>query len=233
MTFIDSASTLEAHHTYTYAVKSESTSYQLSDLSTKTMCRPDKARNVVTPDDLSFRYMDDGKLMLYWSDQRSLDPYISKYHVYTTDQNGNSPVEVKGSPFDVTQNFWILEEGTVIAPGYIMRSADAWKNMSAPSQMISPLAHKKILSPGFILVHPSKTGHRLSWGLPESPDVKSIQLYEQAEDGKSTLVQSLKPNVGQYDLAVSTKSNARIFYLKWKLANGTETEPGEAVVITR
>ncbi len=233
MTFIDSASVLQAHQTYTYAVKSESTSYQLSDLSVKTMCRPGKQRSVVTPDDLSFRYMDDGKLMLYWNDQRTLDPYITKYHIYATDQNGKSPVEVKGSPFDVTQNFWIVEKETIIAPGYILRSADAWKNLSAPSGIVSPLEDKKILSPGFILVHPSKTGHRLSWGLPESPDVKSIQLYEQAEDGKSTLVQSLKPTIGQYDLAVSTKSNARIFYLKWKLANGTETDPGEAVVITR
>jgi hypothetical protein len=233
MTFIDSTSNLEAHHTYTYAVRSESTSYQLSEFSTKTMCRPGKPRNVATPEDFSFRYMDDGKLMLYWSDQQSVDPYVSKYHIYATDQNGKSPVEVKGSPFDITQNFWIVDEGTAIAPGYIIRSADAWNNLSAPSRMVSPMEDKKMLSPGFILVHPSKTGHRLSWGLPESPDVKSIQLYEQAEDGKSTLVQSLKPTVGQYDLAVSTKSNARIFYLKWKLSNGTETDPGEAVVISK
>ncbi len=231
MSYTDTSKILQSQNEYTYVVKSESTSYQLSDPSNKAYSRPGKPRVVNTPLELSWRFMDDGQLMLYWSDQRIHDPYIIRYHLYATDVNGPGEMEVPGSPIDSGQTIWVQPDTFKLKDGYAIRSEDAWGNLSAVTPAIHPLYNKTLSPPGIILVQPTANGYRLSWGVPEKPTIKSIQLYELNAKEEAVLVKSLPPSTGTFDIPKSKDGAARTFYLKYKGIDGVETDAGDMVIL--
>lgn len=231
MSYIDTSKILQTQNEYAYVVKSESTSYQLSAPSTIAFSRPGKPRVVDTPLELSWRFMDDGQLMLYWSDQRIHDPYIIRYHIYATDENGQGEMEVPGSPVDSGQTIWIQPDTFKSKDGYAIRSEDAWGNLSVVTPAIHPLSNKTLSPPGIILVHPTANGYRLSWGVPEKPTIKSIQLYELNTKDEAVLVKSLPPTTGTFDIPKLKDGEARTFYLKYKGIDGMETDAGDVVIL--
>ncbi len=231
MTYTDTTSRLKTENEYSYVVRAESTSYQLSDPSTIAVARPNKRRDVYTPQNLSWRYMDDDHLMLYWSDQRNLDPYIIRYHIYSVDHNGLSHMEVPGSPIDNGVNVWIQPDTFLLKDGYAIRSEDAWGNLSPISQTIHPVSNQTLSPPGIILVHPSTSGYTLSWGLPEKPTVKSIQLYELNTKEEAVLVKSFSPVTTTFAIPKLKDGEFRTFYLTYKGSDGMETDAGEMVIL--
>jgi hypothetical protein len=233
MSYTDTSKILQTQNEYTYVVKSESTSYILSEPSTIAVSRPDKPREVETPGDLSWRFMDEGQLMLYWSDQRIHDPYIIRYHIYAADVNGQAEMEVPGSPISSGQNVWLQPDTFLIKDGYAIRSEDAWGNLSPVSQTIHPLSNKIISAPGIILVHPNANGYRLSWGLPTEKTIKSIQLYELNTKEEAVLVKSLTPQTGTFDIPKLKDGQVRSFYLSYKTIDGKESEVGDVVIVSK
>ncbi|MEO6132921.1 MAG: fibronectin type III domain-containing protein [Saprospiraceae bacterium] len=233
ISFTDTSSTLQSEMRYTYAVKSESTSYELSDFSVHTSARPDKSRNVMTPDQLEWRRLDDGHLMLYWNDERIKDPSISYYHIFASDANGNPTKEMPNSPVNAQLQYWINAALTENEFGYCIQSEDAWGNKSTCSHPVKPLWQSSIATPGIILVHPIATGYHLTWGVPTASSVKSILLYEVKENNETTLVKTFTPLVHSYDILPLKGDQIRSFYLAYQSADGKESDRGDVVVINR
>lgn len=233
MTYLDTSNQLEAQIEYTYHIRSESTSYLLSDPSVTASSRPGIPREVVTPQDLSYRFMDDGRLMLYWSDQRIYDPYILHYHIYPIGTDGQPGKEVPGSPVGVNQNFWLQPDSLMYKGGYCITSADAWGNVSTCSKAINPYNNQHVIAPGGILVHPTTNGYKLSWGLPQEKTIKSIQLYELNDKEEAFLVKSLTPQTGTFEIPKLKDGQVRSFYLAYKLSDGKESEAGDVVIVSK
>lgn len=231
MTFTDTSSTLKAEHQYAYALKAESTSYILSDYSISAWAYPDKQRTVSSPANFSFRFLDNGQLMLYWNDQRKDDPFISKYHIFETDAESKLMKEVTGSPIDANWTVWMQPAGNKMAYGYILQSEDAWGNVSAKSATLLPGVRMNYVAPGPVLARPTTSGYRLSWGLPDPAVVKNIQVFEKQEDGKSILVKSVDSAKTSYDLPALKTDQVKTYYINYKLANGEESEASDVVVI--
>jgi hypothetical protein len=233
MSYIDSSRTLEAHLEYHYNIRSESTSYALSDPSLISASRPDNPRKIITPQGLSFRHLDDGTLMLYWKDHLKIDPFTTKYHIYTVDADGKADKEVSGSPIDVHQNFWIQKEGPMASNGYVLQAEDAWGNLSLPTFDLNPMVKAQLSTPGMILVKLVGNGYRLSWGLPEDARIKSIELYEIESSGNESLVKSFSPIISSYDIPLLESDQVKSYFLKYKWTDGTDSENGDIVIISR
>gem|GEM_PF-1464544 len=96
---------------------------------------------------------------------------------------------------------------------------------------IHPLSNQTISPPGIILVHPTSSGYRLSWGLPEKTFIKSIQLYEINVKDEAVLVKSLSPTIGTFDIPKLKDGEVRTFYLTYKGIDGMETDGGDIVIL--
>ncbi|HZV71094.1 MAG TPA: hypothetical protein VFG10_16180 [Saprospiraceae bacterium] len=233
MSFTDTSSTLKPDMRYTYAVKSESTSYELSEFSEYATARPDKSRTIRTANNLSWRRLDEGHLMLYWDDQRISDSYISKYHIFMLDDKGNFSKEVKNSPVDANTQFWMNDVLTDNPFGYCIQSEDVWGNKSSCSNPIKPFQQNQIETPGIILAHPTSTGYHLTWGIPNNTSVKSILLYEVKGNNEVSLFKTFTPQTTSFDILPLKEDQFRTFYLAYKSVDGKESEPGDAVVISK
>ncbi len=231
MFFVDTSAVLRAEKEYAYVVKSESTSYLLSSNSKPAWGRPDISRSVASPQQVDWRYLDDGRLMLYWDDMKSKDPMIMNYYVAETDGDVNSLRMIPGAKVEAIHNSWIFTETSTTTSQYCIIAEDAWGNKSRCSVQVLPLRHSIFSNPGDILVHPNSKGYQLIWGLPEDKNVKTIQLYEASETGNPSLVKSLTPTAATFNLPLLKAGESKIFYLTYQYEDGQESAPGKAVVI--
>jgi hypothetical protein len=233
MTYVDTSAFLDPVIEYAYAVRSESSSYILSENSAVAYARPDIPRQLVPPGVPAYRFMEGNTLVLYWNDMRKLDPYITAYHVFETDAAGKIGKEVAGSPVDAVHFAWEAPAGHTLADGYVVLAEDAWGNRSAYSAIIKPTHEAKSISPQNLIIKPTTTGFRLQWGLPDPTAVKNIQLYEIADEGKPTLVKSLANTVRYFDVLKLKSNEMKSYYITYKLMNGNESERSEVVIVSK
>jgi hypothetical protein len=233
MHFLDTAQTLTAEQEYAYGVKSESTSYVLSDMSSICHARPGKARKVSTPAELGYRFLDNGQLLLYWDDVRKYDPYVTQYHLYEMDADGKQGKEVPGSPFDVSATSWAHPGKHSSTAGYAIQAADAWGNKSSMSVAVKPLHQPTRIAPRTIVAKPTSTGFQLTWASQPDSEVKSIELYKINADGAPLLVKSLRPDSSSFAISDMMTGQVETYYITYKLANGAESERSEVVILRK
>lgn len=233
MSFIDSSEQLKPELQYEYAVKSESTSYILSDLSEHAWGRPGKSRIVASPESFGWRYLDDGQLLFYWNDARNADPFIKSYHIFETDHQGTIKKQLTTEPLSSSVTTWINHEKNPGEKYYCIQVEDTWGNKSGCNSPVKPAVKDYIIHPDLLLAHPVTNGYRLSWGTPTSANVKEILLYEINTSGNPFLVKSFKTDANSYVIPALKEDQAKTFYITYKMLDGKESDASDAVTLVK
>lgn len=231
LTYLDSSRELKTERQYAYAVRSESTSYILSDYSEIAYARPGLSRVVAVPENLSWKKLDQGQVLLYWNDLRTTDPYVVQYHIFELDSQDKVTREAPGSPIDASHTTWTHPEKNKAARGYVIVAEDAWGNTSAYSDPVRPERYDDATSPGILLMKPISTGYRLTWGPADPATVKAIQIFELTENNKPLLIKSVGNTLTSYDVPMLKKDQVKVYSINYKMNNGVESEMSQPIII--
>ena len=194
-TFIDTTGLL-GRYTYSYSVKSSSTSHVLSNYSDTIFVRPAIITKPPSPLELIVQMDTDSSAMLSWFDMTSVDNSIFGYMIFrkTENQKDNSEfILVTDSLLPFTQNSFV---DTTILPGnnyqYKVISVDVYGGESDPSVVSIEYPLPKSIAIEGLSVTKSENGIELEWNEPLQKDIKEYKVFRQTRDSKPELIGSIK-----------------------------------------
>jgi len=231
--FYDTASYLSGRKTYTYAAKTESTSFIESSLSNKVYVRPIIAHAPDAPAELS-AYEEDGVVQLFWDNMEVRDLGIAGYRVSRKEE---SPVKGKVTQFiDFTpvNTFWKLNHytDTTASPGrtytYQVTAVDIDGNISKTGTLATvSLQANYPIAPFAVTGYRTDEGINLTWSQTLYTDITAVNLYRYQRGSKAVLVAKLPADATEY-LDKDTKAGSLYFYyLTTTNKAGIESKPSE------
>lgn len=231
--FYDTASALSGRKTYTYAAKTESTSFIESALSNKVYVRPVIAFAPRNPEELT-AYEEDGAIQLYWENMEARDLGIAGYKVSRKEE---SPVKDKVAQFiDLTPSnaIWKLNHftDTTASPGrtytYQVMSVDIDGNISKTGTLATvSLQANYPIAPFAVTGYSTDEGINLSWSQTLYADIAAVNLYRYQRGSKAVLVAKLPADATEYLDKETVAGSLNFYYLTTTNKAGIESKPSE------
>jgi len=233
--WFDTLSALSGRRTYTYAAKTESTSFVESDFSNKEYARPLITVPPLSPASLT-AYEEDGVVKLFWANMEEEDIAIAGYKLWRKTEGPTSAFS------ELTPNGEMLElnyfRDTTALSGqtytYKVNTVDIDGNISLDGTLSTvTLQENKPISPFALQAFSIDQGIQLEWGQTIDGDLKSLVLYRRTEKEKPRAIITLPPDALEY-LDQEVKAGEQYFYsLTTKYTNGMESEPSDEKGVVR
>lgn len=229
--FYDTASGVNGRSTYTYAAKTESTSYIESDFSEKVYVRPLLSKAPDAPSEISV-YEEDGAVKLFWDDLRIKDNTVAGYIVKRReDSKENSFVTIRGEKLPYTLNY--MTDSTV-SPGngytYMINSVDVDGNISREGAITAiSLQTEKPGAPFALRGYRTDEGIMLEWSQTIYPGIKSVNLYRYQRGLKPVLLATLPEQTTEYTDTNAPKGKAWFYFVTTTNDKGVESGASKEV----
>jgi hypothetical protein len=232
MHYIDTSATLNPELTYYYMVKSENLNRVQSKPSSSQSVQSAKTRMVRAPQQVEWRYLDDGTMMLFWEDLLPSDPFVTKYLVAVTDSLGSNYQLIPRAEIDPKNTAWLQGEKRKAGTWYCVLAEDKWGNRSA-CHPVQPRKEQITTKPGVIQIQQSGKQYMLTWAVPTDKNVEAIRLYETVENEKPVLIKTFEPTSFSYVIPMVKGDHPKSYFLTYWLKDGKESERGDAVLIKK
>lgn len=233
--WFDTLSALSGRRTYTYAAKTESTSFVESDFSNKEYARPLLTMPPVSPASLT-AYEEDGVVKLFWANMEEEDIAIAGYKLFRkTEGPASGFVELTPNGEMLELNYY---KDTAALSGqtytYKVNTVDIDGNISIAGTLSTvTLQQNKPISPYALQAFSIDQGIQLEWGQTIDDEMKSLVLYRRTEKEKPRVIITLPPDALEY-LDQDVESGKKYFYsLTTKYKNGMESEPSDEIEVPR
>lgn len=233
--WVDTLSALSGRKTYTYAAKTESTSFVESEFSNKAYARPLITVPPESPKSLT-AYEEDRVIKLFWENMEEQDIAIAGYQLLRKTQGPVSTfVELTPNGNLVPNNFFT--DTTVLAGAtytYKVNAVDIDGNISIDGSLTTvSLQANKPISPFALVAFSIDEGIQLEWGQTIYDDLKSVVLYRRTEGEKPRALITLPPETLEF-LDQDVEPGKQYFYfLTTKNKKDMESKPSEEKRIIR
>ncbi len=237
--FTDSGGSVSGRQTYTYAARTESTSYILSDLSNKVTARP--LLNVAPRGPASLKaYAEDGMIKLFWENMQQTDPAIAGYRVSRRTENavkneGQPFVPIAGAVMPYMSNF--IFDSTVVAGktySYEIQAVDIDNNSSEiKTRATVTLAEDLPIAPGSVTLINTNEGIHVEWAETIYNGMQSYKLYRYQRGFAPVLVSVIPSSSTEYTDVTALPGELYFYYLTTFNATGKESTRSEEAGITR
>lgn len=232
--YFDTTSGLSGRNTYTYAAKTESTSFVESPLSEKVYIRPLISKPPREPFELT-AYEEDGQVRLFWENMQDNDPGIAGYILKRKELNSktDSFTELNRVGKLLTLNYFT---DTTAQPGiayaYQVNSVDIDGNISKGGSIASVSLQQDIPAQPFALRgYRSDEGIYLQWSQTIYEDIASVNLYRFQKSTKPELIIKLPADAIEYTDANTAEGKSYYYYVTTLNKQGVESKRSEEVVI--
>jgi hypothetical protein len=233
-TFLDTASTLLATHSYGYAAQAESRSHQLSALSDTVYLRPNKPLpNPATPLNLvaiveratldsSGKRQSSSRVQLFWDDMKTIDPLIHHYRLLR-----KSPAGREGSGFVTLADSLGAEQNyftdSTAMPETQYEYAVQSIGISGAEGALSPLSaiaratisdeatSTSVAAPSGVRAFRSGTGIEIRWGAVEQMGLSGYNVYRYAQGMEPQRIAQNTPDKRSF-LDANAKRGQLYFY---------------------
>lgn len=234
--YYDTLSMLSGKRTYTYAAKTESTSFVESEFSNRVYVRP----RITTPPDAPVSltaYEEDRQILLFWEDVEARGSGIAGYLILrreVADATDNPFIELLPDNMIWIHNHFT---DTTTLPGkvynYKIHSVDIDNNLSHEG-IVSTVATQLSLpiAPFALRAIPTDEGIFLIWSQTIYPDIASVQLYRQQSGTPPILLATLPPDADEYTDTAAIPDTVYSYYLTTINKAGIESSPSEKVAVT-
>lgn len=202
--FTDTSSNLSGRRTYTYAARTESTSYILSELSVKVTARPLITTPPPAPSFVKI-YTEDGVVKLSWENMQVTDPVIAGYVVSRGIVKGTKDAKTELTPIvgttsPYTRNF--LVDSTALAGNtytYEIQAVDIDNNRGVlKTRSTVALPDNLPISPGSISLMNVKEGVHVEWAETAYKGLQSYKLYRYQRGFEPSVVSVLPASAAEY-----------------------------------
>lgn len=222
--------------TYSYAIRSSSTSHILSNFSDTIFVRPDIKTKPPSPLELAVQMDTDSSAMLSWFDMTSIDNSIYGYSILrmTANQKDNSEfIQVTDSLLPFTQNSFVDFK---INPGnnyeYKVISVDVYGGESDPSVVSFNYPLPRPIAIEGLSVTKSENGVELEWNEPLQKDIKGYKVFKQTRDTNPKLIGSVQVGSEMRIIDKDVSTGKLYFYYVTSVNDyGLESEPGKIVSV--
>ena len=201
--FIDSLVNVRTT-TLAYAVKSENTSYRISDMTEPVHASPTLLIPLAAPLNARAIYRDDMALVT-WDDATIFDNNVSSYNVYrkTLDTDGSDLSDYKLLPETVYNHRLNYCEDKTISEGmnyaYSVESVglkDSRSAMSIPALIRIPIFWP--LSIVNLVAHKTEAGNYIEWQRTMQDNIKEYKIYRLVEENEPQLLATLSSDITSY-----------------------------------
>lgn len=196
--FYDTSGTLSGKFTYSYSVKSVTTSHIESNFSDTVAIRPDLPTMPPTPFEL-IAFVDDSTARISWNDMNEIDETVFGYRVYrkdfTSSANPNFEALVD-SILPANENYFVdnrIEKGKTYQ--YALTSIDLFGAESNPAYS-SELTYEipNPLPPQGVGYLNSKNGIIIKWNETLQNDIKEYRVYRYQRGSSPKMISLVKIN---------------------------------------
>lgn len=195
VTYIDSSEAINGKNTYTYAVKTFSETYQLSDFSEKIMVRPGTPTHIRAPRNLMAN-VTPLEVSLMWEDLSPVEDILAGYSIYRKEKDKKDWVPLyKQNPVSYENYF---TDSTAIPGKSYEYAIKAFDLFGAESSYSMPLG---VSFTGYFPVSPPAPEARasdndvmVSWGKTSYPTLEGYRIYRYTQTTKPVLIGSTDKN---------------------------------------
>lgn len=233
ITCYDTLSKLSGRVNYTYAAKTENTSFVESPFSNTVSVRPLISIPPSNPAALT-AYEDNGKVKLFWQNMEEIDPAVAGYIIQRRQlQDGKG--QAVNADFIVETTLNNIIDSTAM-PGktytYHVSTIDIDRNISkhAATATVAMKAYLPV-EPVELTGYKTDGGIFLTWGQAVYDDIASVKIYRRQGENKAQLLSTLAPDTTEYFDTDIVKDAVYIYHLATVNKAGQESKPSEEVVV--
>jgi fibronectin type 3 domain-containing protein len=233
--WFDTLSVLSGRRTYTYAAKTESTSFVESEFSNKAYARP--LITVPPNGPASFTaYEEDRVVKLFWENMEEEDIAIAGYRLFRKSDGPTSDFIELTPNGEMLENNYFTDSTALAGQTYTYKvnTMDIDGNISLAGTIttVSLQANKPIV-PFALVAFSIDEGIQLEWGQTIDDDLKSLVLYRRTEGEKPRAIITLPPETLEF-LDQEVEPGKQYFYsLTTKNKADVESEPSEEKGVIR
>lgn len=230
--FYDTLSFLSGRRTYTYAAKTESTSFVESDFSNKVYVRPIISDPPDFPRTIEV-FEEVGLVKLFWEDVEARDIGLAGYLILRTEETNKQNEFTSLLP----ENFMLYVNSytdSTALPGkvysYMVQTVDIDGNIS-PAGAVATIALQADVpvAPFGLIALQTENGIRLEWSQSIYDGIASVNLYRYQSGFEAQLVSKLSWDAYEYLDETAVRGNRYFYYLTTSNKSGLESEPSDEV----
>jgi hypothetical protein len=257
-TFLDTARSLLATHSYGYAVQAETRSHQTSDFSDTVYLRPNKPlpppatpMNLVA---LPRRFPTDSAetrasaqrdaVELFWDNMQESDALVQQYRVFrrvvssnasgSNDGNTNNAFTLLADSLGGQQNYYT--DTTVTASTqyeYAVKSvaANAESAMSAVARASVPSNAVELSPPSGVRALPTSNGVEIRWGMVVGNEIEGFAVYRYQRDGEPKRISLVTTSQRSFFDALPKRGELYFYYVTVIDKQQRESPPSREVSI--
>jgi fibronectin type 3 domain-containing protein len=237
VSYADTSQSLDGRTSYSYAVRSVSDAYALSELSESASARPPANYTISTPLHLRAKVEAD-RVQLFWDLSLDRDPTVAGYAVFRRDlPDGQfSPVFASKS-YAPRQNYGT--DSTVTAGAsyeYAVQAIDVNGIKSALSTPLSvqvPELGSSLPSPSGVRAMAVAEGIRVSWSRVLDERVVGYRIYRHAAGEKAKVIAESKGAAESWMDSEAKRGTTYLYSMTAVDAAGSESSPSEPVAAYR
>lgn len=235
--FYDTISNLSGRKTYTYAAKTESTSFVESALSNKVYIRPRIGEPPGAPLTLQ-AYEEDRQVLLFWENMQARDIGIAGYQVtrseVSADGLASEPVPIHEDAFLRDNRYTDNELLPARVYTYRVYAIDIDGNRSHEAAMVTIGTEEDLpVAPFALQAMPVDEGVYLTWATVIYPGMQNISLYRYEREQAAILITDLPADAEDYLDESAENDKVYFYYLTTTNQAGLESHASEEVGVAR
>lgn len=184
--YLDTAQ-LSGSQTYSYAVKAENKSYELSEFSARVSARPVAGTSLSPPLSIDSKWLE-GRVRISWDNLYEREAYLEGYFLYRKEAGAESFSLISQEKIPFQQNYVYDKE---IEAGksyqYAVQAVDGFgakSSLSKSTEIQIPLPN----FPERLGLTRQPDGIRLSWNIPSTDFLYKVQLLRSEGEGRARLI---------------------------------------------
>jgi fibronectin type 3 domain-containing protein len=230
--FYDTLSLLSGRRTYTYAAKTESTSFVESDFSNKVYVRP----IIIDPPDFPRTieaFEEVGLVKLFWEDVEARDVGLAGYIISRTDGTSKLKEFTSLVPENQLLNVNSFTDSTAL-PGkvysYVVQTIDIDGNISLAGAVTTIALQADVpVAPFGLIAFQTENGIRLEWSQSIYEGIASVNLYRYQSGFEAQLLSKLPWDAYEYLDETAVRGTRYFYYLTTTNKAGSESEPSDEI----
>ncbi|MDY0103501.1 MAG: hypothetical protein RBS07_11220 [Lentimicrobium sp.] len=233
--WFDTLSALSGRKTYTYAAKTESTSFVESEFSNKAYARPLITTPPNSPASLT-AYEEDRVVRLFWENMANDDIAIAGYQLWRKSEGITTAFAELSPDGEILENNYYTDSTALAGQTYTYKvhTIDIDGNISHEGTITTvSLQANTPITPFALLAFSVDEGIQLEWGQAIADDLKWIIIYRRSQGEKPLAIITLSPETLEF-LDQDVEPGKQYFYsLTTRNEAGIESEPSAEKSVIR
>jgi predicted phage tail protein len=230
-TYVDKSPTLSGKIVYSYALKAENTSHQISTFSDTVQARPGLKVYTPAPRALEGRVVN-GRVYLSWLEMREYHDIISAYEVERAD--GGQSFRTVGAALDENS---MIDSAVTSGNQYVyrVRAINVYGERSdwgMEAFVGIPVPSTELFPPPGLHAFRSEGVVTLRWGGIAQDGISGYNIYKRSANGQPTLLASVNNNTYEFSDTDVRKGERYFYYITSAGSSNRESKMSNPVIIS-